>query len=94
MIVVAGGNHGDRANVIPSICIPMNPLVELWRSAQRQRPKKSYAKESGDNGTVAPAASHWRRSSVPLTKFATIFCGLQSTICKWQCALTPGRWQA
>jgi hypothetical protein len=60
MIVVAGGNHRNRANVIPSICVPMNALVQLWRSAQRQRPKKSQAEENSDNGTVAPAASHWR----------------------------------
>ena len=74
MIVVAGGNHRDRTNVIPSICIPMNPLVQLWRSAQRQRPKKSYAKESSDDATVAPAASHWRRTSVRSLNPATSFC--------------------
>ena len=30
MIVVAGGNHRNCANVIPSICVPMNALVQLW----------------------------------------------------------------
>jgi hypothetical protein len=73
MIVVAGGNHGDRANVIPSICVPMNPLVQLWRSAQRQRPEKSTGGEDRDTSTHARAVSHRRRSSVSLTKFATIF---------------------
>jgi len=41
MIVVARSNHCNRANVIPSICVAVNALVQLWRSAQRQRPKKS-----------------------------------------------------
>jgi len=64
MIEITRSNKSNRANVIPSICVPMNALVQLWRSAQRQRPKKSQAKESRDNGTVAPATSHWRRASV------------------------------
>jgi hypothetical protein len=59
MIVAAGGNDGDCARVIGTIRIPMNALVQLGRSAQCQRPKKSQAKESRDNGgAVAPGASH------------------------------------
>lgn len=76
MIVAARGNHCDHANVISSIRVPMNPLVQSWRSAQGQRPKKSQAKESSDNGTVAPAASHWRRASVRSATLATLFCGV------------------
>jgi hypothetical protein len=76
MVVVAGGNHRNRANVIPSIRVPMNALMQLRRSAQRQRPKKSCAKENSDDGAVAPAASHWRRASVRLKKLATLFCGV------------------
>src|SRR5260370_34952043 len=73
MIEVARSNKSHRANVIRSICVAMNPLVQLRRSAQRQRPKKGQAKESSDDGAVAPTASHWRRASVCLTKFATTF---------------------
>src|SRR5947207_1125798 len=80
MIVVARSNHRNRANVIPSICVPMNAFVQLWRSTQRQRPKKSQAKESGDNGTVAPAASHWRRASIRPANRATSFCRVTLTI--------------
>src|SRR5439155_15295102 len=80
MIVVAGGNHRDRAHVIPSICVAMNPLVQLRRSTQRQRPKKSQAKENSANGTVAPAVSHWRRVSVRLASPATSFCAVTSEL--------------
>ena len=58
MIVVSGGNHRDRANVIPSICVAMNPLVQLRRSTQRQRPKKSGRNGHGDKSTRVRAASH------------------------------------
>ena len=80
MIVVARSNHRNRANMIRSICVPMNALVQSWRSAQRQSPKKSYAKESSDNGAVAPAASHWRRPSVRSTSRATSFCAVTSEL--------------
>src|SRR5437762_14015041 len=36
MIVVARSNHRNRANVIPSICVPMNAFVQLWRSEERR----------------------------------------------------------
>jgi hypothetical protein len=52
----------------------------LWRSAQRQRPKKSQAKESSDNGTVAPAGSHWTRASVRSATLATVFCDVTLAI--------------
>jgi hypothetical protein len=80
MIVAAGSNHRNRANVISSIRVPMNPLVQSWRSSQRQCPKKSQAKESSDNAAVAPAASHWRRASVRSVNSATSFCAVTSEL--------------
>jgi len=80
MIVTTRGNNRDRAGVIATICVPMNALVQLGRSAQRQRPKKSQAKESSDNGTVAPAASHWGRASVRSANSATCFCAVTSEL--------------
>ena len=52
----------------------MNTLVQLRRRAQRQRPEKSGRSEGRDKSTRARAVSHWRRSSVGLTKLATTFC--------------------
>ena len=89
MIVVAGGNHCNRANVIPSICVAVNALVQLWRSAQRQRPKKSCAKESSDNGPVAPAASHRMRASLRPASPATSFCAVTLAMAS-NCPLSTG----
>jgi hypothetical protein len=67
----------------------MNALVQLRRSAQRQRPKKSYAKESSDNGAVAPAASHRMRASVRPASPATSFLAVTPAMAS-SCPLSTG----
>lgn len=74
MIDISSGDERDRACVIDAIRVGVDPLVELGRSTQRQRPEKSGGSDDRDRSTPSRAAFHWRRLSNRLTELATVFC--------------------
>ena len=53
MIVTSGGDHRHSAAVLDAIRVRMKALVQLRRSAQRQRPEKCQRDETGDQYTTA-----------------------------------------
>ena len=73
VIEISGSDKCDCARVICPIRVGMNPLMQLRRGAERERPKKSGDGENADKSTRARAAFHWRRLSPRLTKCATLF---------------------
>lgn len=58
MIIIAGGNERRRASVFDLVRIRMNALVQLRRSTQGERPKKSRGSEDRDRSTADRAAFH------------------------------------
>ena len=80
MIKISGSDERDGAGMVAAICIGMNPLVQLRRNAEDERPEKGSQSGTRDRSTPARAAFHWQRLSPDLTKYAMIFCGRRQEI--------------
>lgn len=75
MIDISVSDERDRACVIDSIRVGVDPFVELGRSAKRKRPEKRCRSDNRNKSATARAAFHWSRLSDCLTKLATVFSG-------------------
>jgi hypothetical protein len=89
MIEVTRSNKSNRARVVDAIRIRVDALVQLGRSAQRQRPEKNGGSEERDKSTRVRAASHRTRASVRPTMLATTFCEITSPTAS-SCPLSTG----
>ena len=82
VIIVARGDECYRASVLRAVCVRMNALVQLRRSAERQRPEKSGRREDRDRSTEHRAAFHWGRLSLWRENLATVFWKLEIAVQK------------
>ena len=48
MIIAAGRDHRHRATVLDTVRIPVDALVQLRGSTQRERPEKRYGDPNRD----------------------------------------------
>jgi hypothetical protein len=78
VIVTAGAYQCDRARVLSAVCIRMEALVQLRRSAERERPKKSGRKKRRHQSARRRTAFHWPRPSGFSLGSATIFCRIDT----------------
>ena len=53
MIIAAGRDHRHRATVLDTVRIPVDALVQLRGSTQRERPEKRYGDERHDRSARA-----------------------------------------
>ena len=58
LLVFAGGDERHRALVIRRTSVGMQPLVELWRSREREREEKGRKQSACDKGLEFFAAAH------------------------------------
>jgi len=77
MIVAARCNHRRRAIVLDTICVSMHALVQLRRSAQRERVEESRGDENRDKRTSAiygtPECPHGVREFLTACRSAQLF---------------------
>jgi hypothetical protein len=74
VLAIAGRHERNSAFVLTLIPVWMHPLMQLWRSAQRDAPEKRRGNKTGDKSAHDRAASHRGRASLQLTRSATFFC--------------------